>query len=134
MQLYLSATTKVGDVKEAFQLAFPFLKLEFFKKKHKPSEGTPLSDKTTDETLLVDVLGVMREGVIEIDASQSVNEIEQLFQRKFNLPVQVFRRMGNLWIETTETDKLSLERQNEIGREASMVAPKSEGFYDEGQG
>ncbi|ANE49576.1 hypothetical protein [Flavisolibacter tropicus] len=132
MQLYLAPTTKVGDVKEAFHLEFPFLKLEFFKSKHQPGKGTPLSDKATDYTLLVEVLGVMREGDIDIIPSQSVNEVEQLFQRKFNLPVQVFRKMGNLWIETTETDNLSLEHQNEMGREASLMAPQNEQFYDEG--
>lgn len=131
MKLYISANLKVGDIKEAFHAEFPFLKLEFFKKKHKTGEGTLLSEIKTDDTLLVDILGVMREGEIEITPTQTVNELEQLLQRKYNLPVQVFRQMGNLWIETTETDKFTLERQNRIGQEATT--PKQETFHDEEQ-
>jgi hypothetical protein len=134
MQLYLSINLRVSDIKKAFHNDFPFLKLEFFKKKHTGGEGSLLSDKTSDDTLLMDILGVMREGDIEITPTQSVSEVEQIFQKKFNLPVQVFRRMGNVWIETTETDKLSLEKQNQIGEEVSAMTHKRKNFYDEEQG
>jgi hypothetical protein len=48
-----------------------------------------------------------------------VVELECLFEDQFGLFVQVFRRSGNLWLETTVTDSWSLQKQNEQGKELS---------------
>jgi hypothetical protein len=48
-----------------------------------------------------------------------VQDVEQLLWDAFGLSVQVFRKSGNLWLETTVTDQWSLAYQNEQGRELS---------------
>ena len=37
------------------------------------------------------------------------------FKEIYDLNVQVFRRSGNIWLQTTATDHLSLSAQNEKG-------------------
>jgi hypothetical protein len=59
-----------------------------------------------------------------------VNELENIFQQKFSLSAQVFRKSGNLWLETTMTDNWSLLQQNNHGREISTETKKADGSAD----
>src|ERR1044072_1998464 len=104
MKISLAASTRIIDVKKAFNTRFPYLKLEFFNKKHLPGKISPAKQKLPENALLIDVTGVMREGEIEITATNKAQDIEQQLQKRFNLPVQVFRRTRNGWMETTRTD------------------------------
>ena len=51
---------------------------------------------------------------------------EKIFKDQFSLAVQVFRRSGNLWLETTMTDNWTLRQQNEHGREISTDNKKND--------
>ncbi|HSB94027.1 MAG TPA: hypothetical protein VLC28_12970, partial [Flavitalea sp.] len=62
---------------------------------------------------------------IVIHDGMTVAELEGLFTDKFNLPVQVFRRSGNIWLETTMTDGWTLKQQNEHGKEITNGVPKT---------
>jgi hypothetical protein len=118
MKIYLSATTRVKVVKSAFNKEFPYLKLEFFRKKHVPGTANGFYQMVEGNPCLIDVTGTMREAVIDIKPHQTVAEVEELFQNKFNLPIQVFRKSRNVWMETILTDHYTLTRQNKMGREA----------------
>jgi len=48
-----------------------------------------------------------------------VIDLEKMFKNRFNLSAQVFRKSGNLWLETTMTDNWTLLQQNNHGREIS---------------
>ncbi|HEY9364146.1 MAG TPA: hypothetical protein VIQ00_12845 [Chitinophagaceae bacterium] len=117
MKIYLSAEWKIKDVKKRFEKSFPYLKLEFFRKKHAPGKGNLKRDIVPGSATLIEISGVMKEGEIEINPRQTVADIEQQFQKGFNLPVQVFRKTKFSWIETIRTDKLTLEKQNLMGRQ-----------------
>jgi hypothetical protein len=118
MKLHLSQGLKIRDLNRSFQKQYPYLKLEFFKTKHAPQEGTPGKDIVPNSATLIEVTGTMKEGEIDIKSNQKVAEVEQLFQNKFFLPVQIFRKTRSAWIETTKTDNLTFDKQNKMGREA----------------
>ena len=61
----------------------------------------------------------IKDGDIQINEEMKVIELEKLFKDKFKLAVQVFRKSGNLWLETTMTDNWTLAQQNNHGREIS---------------
>jgi len=119
MEMFLNASSRIKDIKRAFNTRFPYLKLEFFSKKHLPGIISPTNQVIPEQAKLIDVTGVMREGEIEITAGKTVSQIERLFQEKFNLPVQVFRRTRSDWVETTRTDSFTLGKQNRMGKEES---------------
>ncbi|MEI9910895.1 MAG: hypothetical protein WDO71_15215 [Bacteroidota bacterium] len=52
----------------------------------------------------------------------TVGQLEDIFQKQFGLQVQVSRRSGTLWLETTMTDNWTLKQQNDHGRELSEPA------------
>lgn len=129
MHFALSSNSRVGDIKEAFRAAFPYLKLEFVNKNNRKSKNIFIDDLTSDDTLLIDILGSFSKDGIDIAPTQSVGEVELMFQQQFNLPFLVFRKMGTVWIETSETYKLSLEKQNQIGEEAVSLIKRSRDIY-----
>lgn len=118
MKVHLSPDQQISDVKKNFECVFPYLKLEFFRKPHIPHESNFRNDILPESTKLVQVSPVLREADIEIVPGQTVSEVEQMFQTEYNLPVQIFRRTRLSWVETTKTDDLTLEKQNNMGKEA----------------
>jgi hypothetical protein len=58
-------------------------------------------------------------GFVGVDESMTVLELENAFMDEFGLCVQVFRKSGNIWLETTMTDHWTLKQQSDHGREIS---------------
>ena len=58
---------------------------------------------------------------IEVVEEMKVKDLERIFKDQFSLAMQVFRKSGNLWLETTMTDNWTLQQQNDHGREISTV-------------
>jgi hypothetical protein len=54
----------------------------------------------------------------------TVAELEQQFSDVYGLSVQIFRHSGKAWLETTVTDKWTLEKQNEQGKALSARNPR----------
>ena len=129
MKIMLSYDKSIRDVQEEFQKEYPFLKLEFFRKPHQIGEGSPQKEIVPSSSSLLSVTGVIREGIIEINPTDTVDAVESLFQHKFYLPVQVFRKSKDAWLETTSTDDRDLREQNEMGRQASETASFDAGEY-----
>jgi hypothetical protein len=106
-------------VKNQFHLEFPYLKLEFFSKRHKTFEATKQSLIIKDNIPLKELTA--KEGNLEVHKDMTVEELEKSFLVKFGLNVQVFRKSGKSWLETTITDKWTLEKQNTQGEELDVL-------------
>ena len=62
-----------------------------------------------------------------MNEQMAVNELEEQFVSKFGLSAQVFRKSGNVWLETSATDSWSLRQQNDEGAELSrQINPRRE--------
>lgn len=122
MEIVLAYQETIKDVKKQFNCAFPYLKLEFFSETHVVGQGSPFQKMVPPSTLLGEVTGILCEGEITVTSNLTVRELEQIFQNRFGLPVQVFRKQKDVWLETTSTDYLTLAEQNEMGRRALEVA------------
>jgi hypothetical protein len=55
-----------------------------------------------------------------------VSELEELFEEVFGLSVQVFRKSGESWLQTTTTDSWTLNQQNLKGKEMSSPVESDE--------
>jgi hypothetical protein len=117
MMLDISQNRTIGDVQKDFNSEYPFLKLEFYKLQ-KFDEALTVR-KHLDKSSLLKVAGVKKAGMVEINGRMTVKEFETLFSRDFGLVVQVSRKSGMLWLETTHTDNWTLAKQNDYGREIS---------------
>ena len=119
MKLILLKNRPIRDVQNAFNKEYPFLKLEFYKP---ASESQPSVKSHLSYSTLQKDAGLKRDGEVEINNEITVAELEKSFLALFGLNVQVSRKSGMLWLETTMTDKWSLEKQNTHGKEISLAS------------
>ena len=119
MKIFLSSESTLKDINREFQAQFPYLKLEFYRHNHNMGETSLFENKIPSRVQLKNISDNVP-GFMNIDPMDTVAEVEQRFQTKFQLPVQIFRRAGNIWVETVETDNLTLLKQNSMG----VIAPR----------
>lgn len=124
MIMRISDHMKLRDIQRAFNQMFPALKIEFFSGSHTPGEGSPMKTKLDSEQTLKVVRSKHTEGDFLVSETMTVAGFEQEIFDRYGLNAQVFRRSGNIWIQTTATDSWTLEEQNRKGS-------NSERFFNE---
>lgn len=120
MKIEVKENITINDLQQSFEEKFLYLKLMFFKKPHLAKEGSSKKDVLNGSTKLNNLIN--KNGDVTFDENTTVNELEDLFKEKFGLNVQVFRKSGTSWIETTVTDNWTLKKQNEQGKELSELS------------
>lgn len=134
MELRIEKGHLIKDIQKEFNVAYPFLKIEFFKLPfHEQNRKLQKNEKITRTEPVSKSEKFLKSGIINIDNKRTAAELENDFWEIFGLSIKLFRKSGSLWIETTLTDNWSLEKQNEEG--AFMSAPiihKNE--YESGEG
>ena len=121
MNINLQAQKTIKELKKEFSNSFPFLKIEFFVRSHEAGEASPLSEELPGTATLLEVTGALREGMLTIDPKDTVASVEKKLGHEYGLPAQIFRKQKGVWIETTATDHLTLEEQNQMGKIASAT-------------
>jgi hypothetical protein len=118
MQLAILKSDTVQAVQDAFHAAFPYLKIAFFSRSHKEHGSSNAKFMITNRTqLLGDLPGFKAEALLAILPTLRTWEVERLVETETGLHIQIFRKSGNLWLETSVSDDLTLEQQNEKARE-----------------
>jgi len=113
--MIITDNKKLWDVQREFHAMFSHLRIEFYQGHHGAGQGSPVKDKLKGELVLGSVRTVHVEGDFEVNGDLTVAEFEQSFFEKYGLNVQVFRKSGNLWMQTTSTDSWTLNEQNRKG-------------------
>ena len=113
MNIHLASDTTMGALQAQFNAFFPNLKLAFFSKPHDDFKSSAAKFLIQEKDKLLGALMDRLASPCEIDiqAHMKVMEVEKLFEEQFGLHVQVFRRSGKIWLETSKTDHLTLAEQ-----------------------
>ncbi len=112
MTLDITSERSMGSLQTEFSEAFPGLKLAFFSKPHREFKGSAAKFLLQDrEVPLSQLSSKLQAGELELGPETVVMDLEQEFEKKFGLHVQVFRKSGNIWLETSVTDNLTLAEQ-----------------------
>lgn len=119
MRLTIGSDTRLSSLQSDFNNYFPYLKIEFFKIPHRIGEALAKNLIYDKNKIVRDCRLMKSEGFLEFNNVVTVSDFEQKFQKEFGLSVQVFRRSGNVWLETSATDSWTLEQQNSEGAELS---------------
>ena len=131
MNLRIAPNRLISDLQKEFNNAFPFLKIEFFQNRNKQLPAFTFRQMIPQNKQIVEGQTAIIDGDIEVSPGMKVKDLEKIFKDQFLLAVQVFRRSGNLWLETTMTDEWTLEQQNEHGREISTDSKKANSAEDD---
>jgi hypothetical protein len=133
MKITINDKRKIFGIQEEFNAMFPFLKLEFFSKPHKPGGGSSNKLMKSSSKTLEECRTNHKSGTITVSPQMTAGELEQNFADVYGLSVQIFRKSGKAWLETTTTDHWTLEEQNRQGKELSEKVSDEKGKYEMGE-
>ena len=120
----INKNTTTAEVIDSFVTTFPYLKLVFYKKSHDHFHGSDKDDEIKEDVKLVTLNKELSEGKVEWKGDMSVDNLESLMEDSFGLHVQVFRKSGDIWLQTSKTDHWTLDSQNQNGAENEKFASK----------
>lgn len=124
MKIEIDSSKTIESVQRLFNETYPYLKIEFFTQPHEKGKPTAARYMVSPKRLLSETTPMKVNSTLQIEADMPVYELEKMFEENFGLHVQVFRKSGRIWLETTATDDWTLESQNEQGRELSENHPE----------
>ena len=107
MKIYPTDTT--FQVRERFRQRYPMLDLHFYRCAHKPFRGNLETDELRADLPLTTLQPEIREGSVNIDGDVTATQLEQALEEDFGLHVQLVRRSGWQWMQTSLTDKWTLQ-------------------------
>ena len=116
MIVEITEKTTVKDIQQQFQKTYPYLMIRFSDKHHEFGAPTNKGYWYAPSFRLHDIMPKPRAHFIDIQTWHKTGEVEEQFERKFNLHPQIFRKEDDQWVQTAGTDILTLAEQNEIGR------------------
>ena len=115
----IQTETRIDELKSNFGQYFPYLKWEFFSAPHSANQGNTKKEMINHNPKIKDITRGIAGHEIHFSDETTVQDLEKLIADQFGLWVQVFRKSGGIWLETTVTDEWTLAFQNEQGRELS---------------
>lgn len=107
----------VSELNEQFHGQFPHLKIAFFQSKHDKFQGSFDVELVPDDTSLEMLNSELREGSFSINEEMSVADFEAKLESEHGLHIQVYRKSGSQWLQTTVTDNWSLHKQEDKAEE-----------------
>ncbi len=110
----------IDSIQEEFAKEFPYLKLEFFTRTNSIANPNFKKIVKHNSKFIRECRTIHNNGTINILPNMSIATLEQNFKTEFGLSVQVLRKSGKVWLETTLTNNWSLAEQNRQGEELSM--------------
>jgi hypothetical protein len=113
------------SIRLQFKKHFPFLDIHCFKNKHENQQGSSKKSMHQPDTRLSELMNVSGPVSVAFQPTDTVKQFEEKIKDTSGLNVQVFRKSGKLWLETTVTDGWTLQQQNEEG-EKSVSEVKEE--------
>lgn len=115
-EIHIEQDKTIEALQLEFNAIYPFLKIEFFKEPHVAGKGTAKNKMIENTMRLNQIQKINKAGKISFSRLMTVIDMEEIFLNKFGLFVQVFRKSGNVWLETSATDSWTLDQQNEEGK------------------
>jgi hypothetical protein len=117
MTMQVLKTSSIKEIQESFTHEYPFLSIDFYK--HKEGRLGSAVRQKLQKSLSLGSIGMKREGIIQINDTLTVRSLEEIFLKQFGLHIQVSRRSGSIWLETTMTNNWTLQQQNTHGKDLS---------------
>jgi uncharacterized pyridoxal phosphate-containing UPF0001 family protein len=121
MKITINDLRKINAIQKEFNDVFPFLLIQFFCKPHTKAGASPKKQIEDSSKTLGECRTIHTKGHITIAPSMTAADIEEQFRDRYGLSVQVFRKSGKSWLETSATGEWTLEKQNAEGEALSHL-------------
>lgn len=118
MKILIQKNTTLTELNDLFSEAFSGLRLGFFIDKNHDQILTA-NEEVKDLHMPVNKLSEASfDGEIDIEGRMTVNDVEALFKNTLGIEVQLFRKSGNNWLRTVQTDSWTLDEQQKVALES----------------
>lgn len=124
--LELHPSDTIQEVQQKFRLHFSHLRPEFYKTLHHSDEGSPRKEQYLHNVTLGELMIPDHGFKISLDPEMPTGHFEQYLEKEFGLHIQIFRLQRGVWLQTTSSDQLSLQAQNQRGLDADQVTDEQE--------
>lgn len=115
---------KIDEIQDKFNECFPYLKLEFYSRPHDWYERSGSEHLIAPGTYIEEIRKTHESGILSIKSWDKTGHVEQEFKRMFGLHVQIFRLNKDKWIQTIDSDELTLKEQSDLAK--SSQEPKNQ--------
>ncbi|HET7115403.1 MAG TPA: hypothetical protein VFI29_02875 [Hanamia sp.] len=116
MKLQIEAGTKIKELQKKISKTYPYLKVEFYKQPYSEMKVSEKKDRMLPDEIISEQSDSFEAEKFDINRNRTVGAVEKEFYEKFGIAMQVSRRSGNIWIETSKTDNRTLKAQNQLGK------------------
>jgi hypothetical protein len=125
-KLEFSPLTTIQEIQKSFEKGFRLLKIEFYSQPHTVREKD-VGRMMYPASYTLQQIGFRSSPVIiEVHGQMTVKQLEEVIARQTGLYVQVFRKSGKVWLETSATDNWTLAEQNEEAEALQKQLKKEE--------
>jgi len=119
MHIDINDKTVLKDIQKTFSDYYPFLLMKFYKKPHNKYEESRKVDELDIEQSVGDILKKQIAIKIEMVPTERVSNLENEFQHKIGIPIQILKLENGIWRQTSGLDNLTLKDLNIVGRNSS---------------
>jgi hypothetical protein len=115
MNIHINDHRKIFSIQDEFSSLFPYLRMEFSDRMRSKEKVISVDHARLSNRTVGEIRTQHNQGDILITPFMKVLDLEQCFKNVYGLTVQIFRKSGRVWLETTLTDAWTLEEQNRQG-------------------
>ena len=133
MHIEINDNTTLKEIQDVFNNYYPYLKINFYRKRHKKYEASKETDLINPEHTVGEIKKTHVSGLLEMLPMYKVANVEREFMVRFGLSVQVLKKENNGWVQTTAMDDFTLKEVNEMSRNSSdefVLTDYDESFED----
>jgi hypothetical protein len=117
-QIFINDQKPIVNLQEEFNKVFPYLRIEFHIRGNTHTEFPRPPVRYLKKTF-GDYRPENPAAEFCITPETTVFELDNNFRHSYGFGVQIFRKSGKAWLETTMTEAWTLDEQNTQGRELS---------------
>lgn len=116
MKINITNNTLLSQIQHQFQDAYPFLRLDFYKRS---DNKISFLEKIPEQTSVMELGAFTGTKYIDMDSNKTVAQLEQDFLEDLGLTVKIFRQCKDSWVDTSYTKNWTLNGQNRDGEHLS---------------
>ncbi len=122
MKIRIHTDTTIAEVQQKFSELYPFLKIDFYRKSKGDDSALYEAADLIDSDEKFSEIATMEQPIqIDIDPDRTVAQVESECYEKLGIAMQVSRKSGSVWLQTSKTDYRTLQMQNESGEAMSAM-------------
>lgn len=110
----------LANIRADFRSVFNGLDIRFYKLHHEDHAGSKDGDEYDMSATVNSINGELESCELDLSPERTVSELEEEFEGVVGIPVQIFRRSKDLWLQTISTDHWTLEVQNRKGINSTL--------------